>query len=91
MEQNTVERAKKEEEENKEEDRNRYRNTIKRSRQARLVYVEDDINCKIPTSWRWALAQGPGKESAKLETRACFCLADAGSIAGSVRGKKLVS
>ena len=33
-------------------DRNRHKNRIKRSRQARLVYVTD-INRNIPTTWRW--------------------------------------
>ena len=44
MEWNTVERA---------IDRNRYKNSIKRSGQARLAYVTD-INCNIPATWRWA-------------------------------------
>ena len=34
-------------------DRNRYKNRIKRSGRARLVYVKD-INCNIPITWRWA-------------------------------------
>ena len=35
-------------------DRNRHKNRIKRSGQARLVYVTD-INCNIPTTWRSAM------------------------------------
>ena len=34
-------------------DRNRHKNRIKRSGQARLVYVKN-INLHIPTTWRWA-------------------------------------
>ena len=35
-------------------DRNRHKNRIKKkSGQARLVYVKN-INCNIPTTWRWA-------------------------------------
>ena len=34
-------------------DRNRHKNRIQRSGQARLVYVKD-INHNIPTTWRWA-------------------------------------
>ena len=34
-------------------DGNRHKNRIKRSGQARLVYVKD-INPNIPTTWRWA-------------------------------------
>ena len=48
MEWNTVERAK---------DRNRHKNRIKRSGQARLVYVWD-INRNIPTTRRWAAGTG---------------------------------
>ena len=33
-------------------DRNRHKNRIKRRRLARLVYVKN-INCNIPTTWRW--------------------------------------
>ena len=33
--------------------RNRHKNRMKRSGQARLVYVKD-INCDILTTWRWA-------------------------------------
>ena len=34
-------------------DRNRHKNKIKRSWQALLLYVKD-INCNIPTTWKWA-------------------------------------
>ena len=34
-------------------DRNRHKNRIKRSGQARLLYVKN-INRNIPTTWRWA-------------------------------------
>ena len=36
-------------------DRNRHKSRIKRSGQARLVYVEEDINRNIPTTWRWEI------------------------------------
>ena len=42
-------------------DRSRHKNRIKRSGQARLVYVTD-INRNIPTTWRWA--GGDGRPSA---------------------------
>ena len=47
-------------------DRNRHKNRIKRSGQARLVYVID-INHNIPTTWKWARGDTKEEEERKKE------------------------
>ena len=45
--------------------RNRHKNRVERSGQARLVYVKN-INCNIPTTWRWA--RGDYADTTKSDT-----------------------
>ena len=54
-------------------DRNTYKNRMKRSGQARLVYVTD-INRNIPTTWRWA-SHG-GKRDVAVADSALFIKLD---------------
>ena len=56
------------------EERNRHKNRIKRSGQARLIYVFD-INHNIPTTWRWAHGDISDEKScsSKREVKWSWC------------------